>query len=376
MTRKYSAALAAAALAFALSACGEPGASSTLASTSPTTPSASSVVQQQSESASSTASGLPATADKKFQVRIALDNSVPPSLFAGIYAAQEEGYFSAEGLDVEAALYTDTGTPALEKAADGTAQLAVTAQAGGMASALADAKPVTAVAALQQHNDAGLLSIDSNHVQRPRALEGKSCTTDGSPLQQALFRTALTADGGDTTKVTLNTSAQSGIDWAVQALQSNAPAVSASYGWDGLLCKEKGLSVNFQFYADISSQLDGYPALLAVNNTFLNAHGAQVKAFLRAAWRGYTYAAQHPDTAAALVTQRIPSLSQDQSGIQRSLTWLAGKYRDDAPYWGAIDQTRWNAFYTWFNTQKLSAKSVPLGTGFSNEYLPQQTTAS
>ena len=376
MTRKYSAALAAAALAFALSACGEPGASSTLASTSPTTPSASSVVQQQSESASSTASGLPATADKKFQVRIALDNSVPPSLFAGIYAAQEEGYFSAEGLDVEAALYTATGTPALEKAADGTAQLAVTAQAGGMVSALADAKPVTAVAALQQHNDAGLLSIDSNHVQRPRALEGKSCTTDGSPLQQALFRTALTADGGDTTKVTLNTSAQSGIDWAVQALQSNAPAVSASYGWDGLLCKEKGLSVNFQFYADISSQLDGYPALLAVNNTFLNAHGAQVKAFLRAAWRGYTYAAQYPDTAAALVTQRIPSLSQDQSGIQRSLTWLAGKYRDDAPYWGAIDQTRWNAFYTWFNTQKLSAKSVPLGTGFSNEYLPQQTTAS
>lgn len=362
MIRKHSiAALLAAALSLSLCACGKPGAPSAA-------PAASSAAQPSASTAASSRASGAQTAG--MPVRVALDGSVPPSLFAGLYAAQEQGYFAAGGLDVEAVFYTDAGTPAVDKAGDGTAQFAVCAQWGGMAEALAAAKPVTAIAALQQHSDAGLLSQADTGIVRPRALEGKFCTTAGTPVQQALFRTALEADGGSLDKVALH-AAPAGTDWAMQALRGGAPAVSAVYGWDGLLCKENGMTVNFQFYADVNPTLDAYPALLAANRTFLEAHPEETKAFLHAAHLGYTYAAQHPDLSAAAVAQHVPSANQQTAAIQRSLTWLAGKYRDDAPYWGALDANRWNAFYTWFNEQKLTAAPVPLDTGLTDEYLPQ-----
>lgn len=359
--RHAGALLLSACLAVTLGACGEDTLQTS--SAAPSAPAA-------SEPAPVSSSGGGAEEETGFPVEVALDATVSPSLFAGLYAAQEQGYFSAEGLSVEAVLYTESGAPAVEKAAAGEADFAVASQAEGMAQALEEGASVTAVAALQQHSDLGLLSAQSRNLTRPKALAETPCTLPAGALSQALFQTALEADGGTFSEKLLSPVDAAAPDWAYEALQNGAEAVSCSYGWDGLLCKEQGLDFQFQFYTDISPQLDGYPAVLAANNTFLTDHTAETEAFLRALRAGYTYAAQNPQAAAAWVCERVPAVRDLQTAVERSLTWLAGKYRDEATHWGALDETRWNTFYTWMNSCALTETSLPLNTGFSEAYLP------
>ena len=185
--RHAGALLLSACLAVTLGACGEDTLQTS--SAAPSAPAA-------SEPAPVSSSGGGDEEETGFPVEVALDATVSPSLFAGLYAAQEQGYFSAEGLSVEAVLYTESGAPAVEKAAAGEADFAVASQAEGMAQALGEGAPVTAVAALQQHSDLGLLSAQSLNLTRPKALAETPCTLPAGALSQALFQTALEADGG------------------------------------------------------------------------------------------------------------------------------------------------------------------------------------
>lgn len=123
MTLRHAGALLlSACLAVTLGACGEDTLQTSAAA--PSAPAA-------SEPAPVSSSGGGAEEEAGFPVEVALDATVSPSLFAGLYAAQEQGYFSAEGLSVEAVLYTESGAPAVEKAAAGKRILPLPARRKG-----------------------------------------------------------------------------------------------------------------------------------------------------------------------------------------------------------------------------------------------------
>ena len=116
-----------------------------------------------------TACGGEQAADK---ITIVLDWT-PNTNHTGIYAALANGYFEEAGLNVEVVQPPEDGAVAL--VASGRAQFGVSFQ-DYLAPAYvgADKMPVTAVAAVIQHNTSGIVSRAGEGMDRPAGLEGKS----------------------------------------------------------------------------------------------------------------------------------------------------------------------------------------------------------
>ena len=93
------------------------------------------------------------------------------------------------------------------------------------------------------------------------------------------------------------------------------------------------------------------------------------KAFLSALSKGYEFAIENPEEAADVLCTAAPEL--DKELVVASQKYLADQYKADAPYWGYMDENRWNNFYQWVNDHELVEGKVMLDAGFTNEYLPK-----
>ena len=292
----------------------------------------------------------------------------PNTNHTGIYAAQALGYFEEEGLDVEIVQPPENG--AVLMCAAGQAQFAIDAQ-DTMAAALDQDEPlgITAVAAMIQHNTSGILSRAGDGINSPKGLEGKVYSTWESPIELKMIEYVMEQDGGDFSKVTLIPNDITDEPAALAAHQTDA--VWVFYGWSGINAQVEGVDCDYWSFGDISPELDYYTPVILANDSFLEESPDVAKAFLRAAARGYAYAAEHPKEAADMLIEgdSTGSLSGSEDLIYASQEWLSGRYIDDADRWGVIDEDRWNSFYGWLSENGLTQHDLT-GKGFSNEFLP------
>ena len=292
----------------------------------------------------------------------------PNTNHTGIYAAQALGYFEEEGLDVEIVQPPENG--AVLMCAAGQAQFAIDAQ-DTMAAALDQDEPlgITAVAAMIQHNTSGILSRAGDGIDSPKGLAGKVYSTWESPIELKMIEYVMEQDGGDFSEVTLIPNDITDEPAALAAHQTDA--VWVFYGWSGINAQVEGVDCDYWSFGDISPELDYYTPVILANDSFLEESPDVAKAFLRAAAKGYAYAAEHPKEAADMLIEgdSTGSLSGSEDLIYKSQEWLSGRYIDDADRWGVIDEDRWNAFYGWLSENELTQHDLT-GKGFSNEFLP------
>ena len=228
-----------------------------------------------------------------------------------------------------------------------------------------DTYPVTAVAALIQHNTSGIISLKEDGIDTPKGLEGKNYATWELPVEQAMLKNIVEADGGDFSKVNL---IPEYITDVVSALRQNIDAVWIYYAWDGIAAERAGLDTNMIYFKDITPEFDYYSPVIVANTDFLANDPETAKAFLAAAAKGYEFAINDPEAAAKILCEQVPEL--DPEMVTESQQWLADQYIADAARWGYIDPARWDAFYAWLCDNKLS-DPIPAGTGFTNDYLPE-----
>ena len=291
----------------------------------------------------------------------------PNTNHTGIYVALEKGWFAEAGLNVEVVQPPEGGSDLLVAA--GKAQFAVTAQ-DSIAPALTgeDALPLTAVAAILQHNTSGIVSRAGEGMDTPRGLEGHKYATWDSPVEKATIAQVMTADGGDFAKVELIPST---VTDEVSALQSGSvDAIWIFYGWAGIACEVAGLPIDYFDFADFDPVLDFYTPIIVSNNDWLKENPETAAAFLAALSRGYTYAAENPREAADILMEAAPELKSNAELVYRSQEYLAGEYIADARRWGEIDPDRWGGYFTWLNDNGLVETPLDPAGGFTNEYLP------
>ena len=291
----------------------------------------------------------------------------PNTNHTGIYVALEKGWFAEAGLNVEVVQPPEGGSDLLVAA--GKAQFAVTAQ-DSIAPALTgeDALPLTAVAAILQHNTSGIVSRAGEGMDTPRGLEGHKYATWDSPVEKATIRQVMAADGGDFDKVELIPST---VTDEVSALQSGSvDAIWIFYGWAGIACEVAGLPIDYFDFADFDPVLDFYTPIIVSNNDWLKENPETAAAFLAALSRGYTYAAENPKEAADILMEAAPELKSNAELVYRSQEYLAGEYIADARRWGEIDPDRWGGYFTWLNDNGLVETPLDPAGGFTNEYLP------
>ena len=294
-------------------------------------------------------------------VRIVLDWT-PNTNHTGIYIALDKGWFAEEGLTVEILMPPEDG--ALLLLASGRAEFAVDFQESLGPAIGNSGLPVTAAAAIINHNTSGLMSLASTGIRRPRDLEGKRFASWETPLVTAIIREIVQNDGGDFNAVRMIPNMA--LD-AFSALASDIDSIWIYYAWDGIAAEIQGLSIDYLDLGSINPVFDFYTPIIVINDAWAAAHPETAKKFMRALSKGYYFAMDYPTEAAEILLRFAPEL--DAELVRRSQDWLASRYKGDAQRWGEIDPQRWGAFFHWMYGEGLLDSDIGQG-GFTNEYLP------
>ena len=296
------------------------------------------------------------------KIKIVLD-WVPNTNHTGLYVAKDLGYFKEEGLDVEIVQPPEGSTTALIGA--GGAEFGISFQ-DTLAKSFAKENPVpvTAVAAILQHNTSGIISLKEKGIDSPKKLEGKKYATWEDNIEQAILKKLVTDDKGDFSKVKLIPYT---ITDVVTGLKTNVDAVWVYYAWDGIATERAGLQTNFLKIRDYGEELDYYSPVIIANNDFLKKNPEIAKKVLKAIKKGYEYAMKNPEESAKILVKNSPEL--DINLVTASQKWISKEYQSDAKEWGIIDGNRWNRFYEWLYKNKAVEREIPKNFGYSNEYL-------
>lgn len=302
------------------------------------------------------------TTVKKEKIRIVLDWT-PNTNHTGLYVAQSKGYFEAAGLEVEIMQPPEGSTTALVGA--GGAEFGISFQ-DTIAPTFASNSPmpITAVAAIIQHNTSGIISLKEKGIDSPAKLAGHSYATWDSPIELAMIKKIVEDDGGNYDEVELIPNTV--ID-VVTALQTDIESVWVFYAWDGIATELANLETNYLNFADYGTELDYYSPVIIANDEYLEKNGETAKKFLDAVRQGYEFAIANPDEAATILVDVVPEL--DINLVKASQNWLANQYKAEVDRWGYIDPARWDGFYAWLFENGLVEKEIPAGTGFTNEFL-------
>ena len=305
---------------------------------------------------------------EKTKITFVLDWT-PNTNHTGVYVAQAKGFYEEAGLDVTIVQPPEDGATALVGA--GKAQFGVTGQdtlAGALA--LDEPLPVTAVAALLQHNTSGLIARAGEGLDRPAGLEGKVYATWNSPVELAMIRYMMEADGADYDTLTLIPNNFTDEPGALAANQVDALWVF--YGWGAITADLRGFDYDFIYFKDYGQVMDYYTPIMTANTDFLAENPEAAKAFMAATAKGYEYAIENPEEAAQILIDgdNTGSLKGSEELVLASQKWMCDQYKAEVDRWGYIDPARWDAFYTWLTENDLCAKPLEPGTGFTNDFLP------
>ena len=291
----------------------------------------------------------------------------PNTNHTGIFVAQAKGFFEEAGLNVEVVQPPEDGAVTL--VASGKAQFGVSFQDSLAPAFVGDSiMPVTAVAAVIQHNTSGIVSRAGEGMDTPKGLEGKKYATWDLDVEKATIRDVMAADGGNFDLVELIPST---VTDEVSALRSGSvDAIWIFYGWAGIACEVAGLDTDYFEFADIDPVFDYYTPVIIGNNAWLEENPETAKAFIEALSKGYTYAAQNPKEAADILMDAAPELKSNSDLVYASQEDLDAEYIADAARWGEFDANRWAAFFNWLNENNLLEEEIDPNYGFTNDYLP------
>lgn len=306
-------------------------------------------------------------ADEAKEIIVSLDWT-PNTNHTGLYVALANGYYADAGLNVK--IVQPPEGDAIAACSSGQVQFAVGYQ-DLLLPAFTSETPmeVTAVAALLQHNTSCIVSKKGAGMDTPKGLEGKQYLTWQSPIELAMMKSVVEADGGDFSKVEQIPDVPT--DEAQDVNANPNHAIWIYYGWGGINAEVNNIEVDTFFFKDLNPVFDYYSPVLVANNQLIKDDPETVKAFLAATQKGYEYAVSNPDEAAQILIDSDDTGALDgcEKLVKASQKWMADQYVADAPKWGYIDPARWNAFYNWVADEKIIDEKLPENTGFTNDYL-------
>ena len=191
------------------------------------------------------------TAQGKEQIMFVLDWT-PNTNHTGVYVAQEKGYFEEAGLDVKIVQPPEDGAEAL--IATGKAQFGVSFQDTLAPTYATDSPlPITAVAAIIQHNTSGILSRKGEGIDVPKGMENHKYATWDGMIETAMIQNVVEEDGGDYSKVEMLPSTVTDEYSALQSKQVDCLWVY--YAWAGMATKVKGLETDYFAFKDIKARV-------------------------------------------------------------------------------------------------------------------------
>lgn len=218
--------------------------------------------------------------------------------FAGYYAAKEQGYYAAEGLDVEIRELSPGKNPVTQVLAR-EADFAV--GDSGIIAAYANGAAITALAAIFQHDPLVFISKRSSGIVSPYEMAGKRIMfnaegADDAPLRAMLADAGVGQDNFVYVKHTFDN----------DDLTRNKVDVMSAYLTDEPFYFEKQ-NVELNIINPQNYGFDFYGDILFTSRREIAEHPGRAERFRRATLQGWRYALEHPDQLVNLIHKRYHS---------------------------------------------------------------------
>lgn len=289
---------------------------------------------------------------------------LPNTNHTGFYVADQKGYFQEEGLNVSIIQPTQGGSTELVAAGQGEFGISYQEQIT-YARTARDPLPVTAIAAIIQHNTSGFASIAEKNILRPSDFEGKTYGGWGSPVEEAMLELLMTADGGDYAELSITNIGT--LDF-FDAVSNHVDFTWIYYGWDGVAAELKGFDINFILLQEFGEVLNFYTPVLMTSEKLIEEDPDLIASFLRASSRGYVFAMDHPEEAASILLDAVPELDKDI--VVASQIYLADQYQADAERWGEMKLEIWTNYADWMYREGLLESPLDPNKAFTNQFIP------
>ncbi|ASK61021.1 ABC transporter substrate-binding protein [Virgibacillus phasianinus] len=297
------------------------------------------------------------------EVSIVLDWT-PNTNHTGIYVAQEKGYFTDQGLDVEIVMPGEVGAEQL--VASGKADFGVSYQEG-VTQARVQGVPIVSIAAVIQHNTSGFASPKEKGIDSLKEFEGKTYGGFGAPVEKAVLSSLMKDANADIDQVDI---VNMGNTDFFTAVKRDIDFSWIYYGWTGIEAELRDVDLNMLYLTDYSKKLDYYTPVLATNEKMIKEHPDTVKKFIAAVSKGYEFAIDKPDKSAQILIDAVPDL--DAELVKASQKWLSPKYQADATKWGVQKLEVWENYAKWMYENDLLDHKLDSEAAFTNEFLPKK----
>ena len=282
----------------------------------------------------------------------------------GMYMALDQGWYQAEGLNVNIVEPTEGATATL--IAVGKGQIGISYQEDvTVARTLDEPLPIRAIAAILQHNTSGFATYQGKGIKSPADFEGKTYAGWGGPGEEAVLKAVMKNAGADFRKLNMVVSDGSGF----AALKDKVDIMWFYEAWDNVKCRMNDFPIDYMPLKDLDPRLDYYTPVIISSEDMIANHPDELRAFLRATSKGYEYAAEHPDEAAKILSKCAPDYSLEM--LTLSQEYLADKYIADAPRFGEMKDSVWDGYTGFCQEYGVIGKAIAADQLYTNEFLPE-----
>lgn len=295
------------------------------------------------------------------KVTVVLDWT-PNTNHTGLYVANEKGFFTEQGLEVEIIQPSEGTSDTI--VASGKAQFGIGYQEGVTYARAADV-PIVSIGAVIQHNTSGFASLKDKNILTPKDFEGKVYGGWGSEVEEATIRYLMEQVGADYSKVTIMTTGDA--DFFQASATGQIDFAWIFEGWAGIEAKQKGMDLNYIDLGKEAPIFDYYTPVIITNENILKEDKALVEGFMKGAKKGYEYAIKNPSDAVDILIKEVPEINQEL--VKESQKFLAERYQADAATWGLQKEEVWQRYTDWMFENGFIDKKIDVTKAYTNEFV-------
>ncbi|MEZ5075879.1 MAG: ABC transporter substrate-binding protein [Solirubrobacterales bacterium] len=302
--------------------------------------------------------------DERQSLSLVLDFYPNPD-HAGIYMAQQLGYFEEAGLDVSIATPSDPALP-IKQVAAGRADLAISYEPE-VVLAREQGLDVVAVAAIVNRPLTSMFWLRKSGVKGVAGLKGKTIAYAGIPYQEAFLETILAR--ADLTLSDVK-AVDVGFGLIPALLGGSAEAMLGGYSnVEGVDLRERGKD-------PVITPVDelGVPTydelVLVANRERLEQDPEKIRLFIAALERGTEAAVAKPNEATEVIAAANDDLDPKLTRAEMEATLPLLDAREPGRPYGYMDPDAWEAFAAWMRDNELIESRLGPGQLLSNDYLP------
>lgn len=300
--------------------------------------------------------------DAAEEITVILDY-VPNTNHTGLYVAMDKGYFDDVGIKVNV-IEPGDGQTSTGIVGAGRAQFGYSIQEDVTYAHQGDDQiPVTALAAIIEHNTSGFYSLASENITSPKDFEGKVYGGWQEPTEEAIIRAVMTEAGANFDKLTMVGDTGNG----AEDLGQDIDIKWFFQGWDGVFAEQQGIDLNAIMVRELNENLDYYTPLIIGNDAFVQDNPKLTKNFIQALKHGYQDAIANPEEATDILINYTEGMERDD--LLASQEYLSSVYASDPEQWGHMEADRWDNYTKFMLEHDLIDRDIPSDEMFTNEYV-------